>query len=54
MRSNWNPGVWSASRQGILGTSEALDNDQGFVRPDEEFVKAFAMSVKDPVGDGLA
>lgn len=35
--------------------SEALDNDKGYVQPDDEFgKKAFTMSVKDPIGDGLA
>jgi hypothetical protein len=34
-RSDWDPGAWSAPRQGILRTSEAVDNDKGFVRPDE-------------------
>jgi hypothetical protein len=34
--------------------SEAVDNDEGYVRPDEEFGEAFAMSVEDPVDDGLA
>jgi hypothetical protein len=53
-RSNWDPSVWSAPRQGILRTSEAIENDKGHVQPDKEFVRAFAMSVADPVGDGLA
>ena len=53
-RSDWDPSVCSAPHQGILWTSEALDNDEGHVRPDEEFGRAFAMSVADPVGDGLA
>jgi hypothetical protein len=53
-RSNFDPSVWSAACQGILRTSEALDNDKGHVRPDEEFGRAFVMLVIDPVGDGLA
>ena len=53
-RRDWDPSAWSAPRQGILQTNEALDNDEGYVRPDEEFGKAFAMSVVDPVSDGQA
>ena len=53
-RSEWDQSVWSAPRQGILRTSEALDNEKGHVQLDEEFGRAFAMSVKDPVGNGLA
>jgi hypothetical protein len=53
-RSDWYPSVWSAPHQGLLRTSEAVDNDEGYVRPDEEFGEAFAMPVKDPVDDGLA
>jgi hypothetical protein len=34
--------------------SKALDNNKGHVRPDKEFGRAIATSVKDPVGDGLA
>jgi hypothetical protein len=51
-RSDWDPGAWSAPRQGILRTSEAVENDRGYVRPGDEFGKAFAMSVEDPVTDG--
>ncbi len=39
---------------GVLLTTEAVDNDKGNLQPDDEFGKAFAMLVKDPVGDGLA
>ena len=53
-RSNWDPSVESAPRQGILRTSEALDNNKGHVQPDEDFGRAFAMLVADPVGDELA
>jgi hypothetical protein len=53
-RNDWDPSVWSAPRQGILRTSDAFDNDNGHVRPDKEFGRAFAMWVVDPVGDGLA
>ncbi len=53
-RSDWDPSVWSAPCQGIQLTIEALDNNKGHVWPDEEFNRAFAMSVVDPVGDGLA
>jgi hypothetical protein len=53
-RSDWHPSVWSAPHQGLLRTSEAVDNDEGYVRLDEEFGEAFAMSVEDPVDDGLA
>ena len=53
-RDDWDPSVWSAPQQGVLRTSRAVDNDEGHVRPSDEFGKAFAMSVNDPVDDGLA
>ena len=53
-RSDWDPGSWSAPQQGVLRTSEAVDNDKGHVRPDDEFRRAFAMSVEDPVSDRQA
>ena len=34
--------------------SKAVDNDEGHVHPGDEFGKAFAMSVEDPVDNGLA
>ena len=37
-----------------MRTSEAVDNDKAYLRPDDEFGKAFSMSVEDPVGNGLA
>ncbi len=36
-RSDWHPSVWSAPHQGLLRMSEPVDNDEGYVRPDEEF-----------------
>jgi hypothetical protein len=30
-RSDWDPSVWNAPRQGILRTSEAIDNDEGHI-----------------------
>ncbi len=53
-RSDWDPAVWSAPQQELLRTSEAVDNNKGHVYPGDEFGKAFAMSVEDPVDDGLA
>ena len=28
-RSDWDPGLWSAPKQGVLLTTEAVDNDKG-------------------------
>ena len=53
-RTDWEPAVWSAPQRKVLRTSEAVDNDKGHVYPGDEFGKAFAMSVEDPVDDGLA
>jgi hypothetical protein len=53
-RSDWDPAVWSAPQQEVLRTSEAVDNDKDHVYPGDEFGKAFATSVEDPVDDGLA
>ena len=53
-RSDWDPAEWNAPQQKVLRTDEAVDNDKGHVFPEDEFGKAFATSVEDPVDDGLA
>ncbi len=50
-RSDWEPGLCSAPQQGVLRTSESVHNNKDYVRPDNEFRSAFAMSVEDPVCD---
>ena len=53
-RTDWDPAVWTAPQQKVLRTSKAVDNDEGHIHPGDEFGKAFAMSVEDPVDNGLA
>ena len=41
-------------RQGVLQKNESVDNNKGYVQPEDEFGRAFAMSSEDLVCDGLA
>jgi hypothetical protein len=52
-REDWDPEVWWAPQQHLLGSGDAVDCDAGKIEHDDDFGEAFEMSVQFPIEDDL-
>ncbi|KAI2509781.1 hypothetical protein MHU86_4634 [Fragilaria crotonensis] len=50
-REDWDETEWQAPQQGLLSSGKAIDNDRGFIGPEDEFEQAFEMSIDTSLRD---